>query len=251
MNCSALRPVSLGARNIMTERRFTILSTATLPFERIAHIPESLDVRVVPFIKIIPKDGLELIPLIAQWAAEKKNIVFTSAHAVKIVSDCLKCKPDWKIYCIRRETRIAVEKCFGSSSVRRFAENARLLSGQMIEDGITDALFFCGDHRLDVLPEKLTSHGIRLEEYVVYETRLTPVTLSERPDALLFFSPTAVESFFSVNELPPATAVFAMGTTTARALKKFTDLPVLISPEADKAFVLNMAMEYAQSHPLV
>jgi uroporphyrinogen-III synthase len=235
----------------MADRRFTILSTASLPFERISSIPDFLDVRVIPFIKIISKDRLELIPPISEWAGQKKNIVFTSAHAVKIVSECLKCKPDWKIYCIRQETRIAVEKFFGSQPVRRFADNAWLLSGLMIEDGIQDALFFCGDQRLDILPENLKNHGIRLEEYVVYETRLTPVLLSEIPDALLFFSPTAVHSFFSMNELPPAVAVFAMGKTTASALKKFTELPVLISPEADKAFVLKMAMEYAQSHPII
>ena len=235
----------------MPDRRFTILSTATLPFERISRVPDWVDIQVIPFIKIIPRDGLELIPLISTWAAQKKNIIFTSAHAVKIVSDCLKTIPDWKIFCIRQETRIAVEKFFGSRLVNRFADNARLLAEAMIEEEIKEALFFCGDQRLDILPERLKNHGIQLQELVVYETRLTPVQLSEIPDALLFFSPTAVHSFFSQNALSPGVAVFAMGTTTAKTLKKYTDQRVLISPEADKAFVLQMAMEYAQSHPII
>jgi uroporphyrinogen-III synthase len=235
----------------MPERRFTILSTASLPFERISRVPDWVDVRVIPFIKIIPKDGLELMPLISTWAVQKKNVIFTSAHAVKIVSDYLKTIPDWNIFCIRHETRIAVEKFFGSHLIKRFADNARLLSEAMVDEGIQEAVFFCGDQRLDILPENLRNHGIQLQELVVYETRLTPVQLGELPDALLFFSPTAVQSFFSSNTLSPGVAVFAMGTTTAKTLKKYTDQPVLISPQADKAFVLQMAMEYAQSHPII
>jgi uroporphyrinogen-III synthase len=235
----------------MSERRFTILSTASLPFERVSEIPESVDIQVLPFIKIRPRDSLELIPFISEQAAHKKNVVFTSAHAVKIVCDCLKRVPDWKIFCIRHETRASVEKFFGAGRIGRYAENALLLSGQMIEDAIRDAVFFCGDQRLDILPENLRRHGVTLEEFIVYETRLTPVGLSEIPDVILFFSPTAVESFFSMNELSPLTAVFVMGKTTANSLKKFTDHPVSISPVSDKAFVLKMAMDFAHSHPII
>ena len=42
-----------------------------------------------------------------------------------------------------------------------------------------------------------------------------------------------------------------MGTTTAKALKEIHRMPVIVSPEADKAFVLNMAMDYAGSHPII
>ena len=104
---------------------------------------------------------------------------------------------------------------------------------------------------MNILPENLKKHGVQLEELIVYKTRLTPKKLDARPDAILFFSPTAVRSFFSLNELFPETAVFAMGTTTARALKENTGIPVIVSPEADKAYVLDMAMEYAGSHPII
>jgi uroporphyrinogen-III synthase len=235
----------------MPDRRYTILSTTSLPFERVSPIPDSIDIQVVPFIKIIPGDSLELVPVISEMALQNKNVVFTSAHAVRIVKDCLKQIPNWKIFCVRQETRMAVEKFFGSGSVVRYGENARQLSALVISEGVREAVFFCGDRRLDILPEILRNHGLDLEELIVYQTRLTPVHLSEKPDAVLFFSPTAVDSFFSMNGLSPGVAVFAMGKTTADALKKFTELPVLISPETDKAFVVAMAMEYAQSHPII
>jgi uroporphyrinogen-III synthase len=241
----------LWKRNNMPERRFTILSTASLPFDRIPAIPDSVDVQVIPFIEISPRSGVELKPFITEYAAEKLNVVFTSAHAVKFVSGWLKHKPNWKIYCIRNETRIAVANWFGSEVECKFASNALFLSRLMIADGIKKALFFCGDQRLDILPDNLKKNGIELNELVVYDTLLKPVKIIDPPDAMLFFSPTAVRSYFAVNDISSGTTVFAMGTTTAAALKQNTAHPVIISPEADKAFVFNMAIEYATSHPIL
>jgi uroporphyrinogen-III synthase len=235
----------------MRDRQFTILSTATLPFDLVSRIPDSIDVRVIPFIEILARTDEKITKTIRSLSSKKITAVFTSAYAVKFVAALLDQKPDWKIYCIRNETRIAVENEFGAGHIAKFADNAQFLSEQIVGDGIKEAVFFCGDQRMNILPENLKLNGIQLEELIVYETRLTPKKLDARPDAILFFSPTAVRSFFSMNELLPGTTVFAMGTTTAKALKENTTMPVIISPEADKAYVLHMAMEYAGSHPII
>jgi uroporphyrinogen-III synthase len=235
----------------MRDRQFTILSTAALPFERVSRIPDSIDVQVIPFIEILGRTDEKIKTKIRGLASGKITAVFTSAYAVKSVTALLDQQPDWKIYCIRNETRIAVENDFGVDRIVKFADNAQLLSEQIIGDGIKEAVFFCGDQRMNILPENLKQHNIQLEELIVYETRLTPKKLDTSPDAILFFSPTAVRSFFSMNELLPGTTVFAMGTTTANALKENTGIPVIVSREADKAYVLQMAMEYAGSHPII
>ncbi len=233
----------------MSNRRYSILSTATLPFDRIDHIPESVEIKVVPFIQIIPIPSVELKPAINELASEKQQIIFTSAHAARIVGECLGYKPAWNIYCIRNETRLTVEKIFGADSISGYADNALSLSELIINDGIEKAIFFCGDQRMAVLPDRLLAQGVALTEMVVYETRLTPVKIKENPDAILFFSPTAVKSFFSANTPQNETRLFAMGKTTARALANFTTDNIIVSPESDKAHVLNMAIEYAISHP--
>jgi uroporphyrinogen-III synthase len=235
----------------MRDRQFTILSTAALPFERVSRIPDSIDIQVIPFTEILARTDEKIKTTIRLLASKKITAVFTSAYAVKFVAALLDQKPDWKIYCIRNETRIAAENGFGTDRIAKFADNAQFLSEQIISDGIKEAVFFCGDQRMNILPENLKQHGVQLEELIVYDTRLTPEKLDARPDAILFFSPTAVHSFFSVNELFPGTTVFAMGTTTAKALEENTSLPVIVSPEADKAYVLHMAMEYAGSHPII
>jgi uroporphyrinogen-III synthase len=235
----------------MPDRRYHILSTASLPFERIHRIPETIEINVVPFIKIIPRPSVELKPVIAEFGSENQIVVFTSAHAVKYVSECLSYKPEWRIYCIRNETRIAVENFFGVESIVKYAGNALLLAQHMIADGTKNAIFFCGDQRMDILPDILKKNGVRLTELIVYDTRLTPVQIKENPDAILFFSPTAVQSFFSINVLAPDIRVFAMGKTTAAELMTFTSNEIIISPESDKAYVLNMAVEHAASHPII
>jgi uroporphyrinogen-III synthase len=233
----------------MSNRRYNILSTASLPFERLGHVPESIEIKVLPFIKIISTPSVELKPIITEWAMEKRNIIFTSAHATRIVAENVNAVPDWKIYCTRNETRFVVQKFFGVNSISKYAENALSLSQYIINDGIKNAIFFCGDQRMDILPDILKKNGVNLTELVVYKTRLTPVQLKENPDAVLFFSPTAVRSFFSVNTLESDTRIFAMGRTTAEALSNFTSQEIIISRESDKAHVVNMAIEYGVSHP--
>ncbi len=235
----------------MPDQLFTILSTAPLPMERIENIPDTIDLRVVAFTEIEARINDSLKSRINSLSSEQLTVVFTSAYAVKFVAGLLNKKPDWKIYCIRNETRIAVINWFDSSSIVHFASNALTLSKCMIAENVREAVFFCGDQRMDILPDNLKNHGVELEEVIVYNTRLTPVLIKEQPDALLFFSPTAVRSFFSINSVNADCRIFAMGKTTAEAIRGFVQENIIISPEADKAFVFNMAVQYAASHPII
>lgn len=234
----------------MRDRPFTILATAHIPFERIPQLPDSVIFSIIPFIEILPRQDEPLKSQVRSLETKKTTVVFTSAHAVKSVTAWLTQKPDWTIYCIRYETGLALEKYFGRENILRTADNAQSLSERILADKVEEAFFFCGDQRLDILPDQLKKHGIRLTELIVYDTKLSPVRIEEQPDAILFFSPTAVKSYFSVNDLSPNTLIFAMGKTTAATLKKYTSLPVIISPEADKSFVIHKALEYAGSHPI-
>jgi uroporphyrinogen-III synthase len=235
----------------MSERHFTILSTASIPFERIPEIPVSVNLQIIPFIEIVAREDEALKKQVQNLAKEKKTMVFTSAHAVRWIKNLLIEKPDWNIYCTRYETRRAIAEWVGENSIVKIADNAKALSELILTDGVQDLLFFCGDQRMDILPDHLKKHGVHLTELIVYDTRLTPVQIVNHPDAILFFSPTAVKSFFSVNILKPSTSIFAMGQTTAASLKKYTRLPVIISPESDKSYVIKMALAHAGIHPVI
>jgi uroporphyrinogen-III synthase len=235
----------------MRDRQYTILSTANLPFERIGHIPETIEIRVMPFTEIIARSDENLFSRIKKLSQHNLNAVFTSANAVKIVAGILQEKPGWKVYCIRNETRNAVKNWLGEDSIIRTAENASALSDLLIVDKVNNVNFFCGDQRLNTLPDRLKENNIRVKEWIVYDTLFKPEQISYQPDAVLFFSPTAVKSFFSSNRLQAGSKVFAMGKSTAAALQTFFAGPVIISPEPDKALVVHMAITNATSHPIL
>ncbi len=112
---------------------------------------------------------------------------------------------------------------------------------------INEVVYFCGDKRRAELPEKLTAQGIRLKEVIVYRTALTPQVIEKKYDAILFFSPSGVESFFSVNEIDPDVVLFTIGTTTGDAIKNRTGNKIVTGPVTDKDELARHAMAYFTS----
>jgi len=227
----------------MPENRFLILSTAPLPSDKLPAIPDPIDLRVVPFIRISPcqDEGFQVPALMKQ----KITAIFTSPQAVGILQNKNLTPSEWTVYCIQNETRAAVEQWIGKNCIRYAAKNAEALSDKIIADQVKDVVFFCGRQRLNALPDRLRLEGISLREVVLYDTLLTPVKIEEMPSLILFFSPSAVKSYFTLNQVEPSTRIIAIGTTTAAEIKKHTNNPVTISPEADKTFILNLAVEMA------
>ena len=105
-------------------------------------------------------------------------------------------------------------------------------------------IFFCGDQRRDELPVKLKSNGIEVEEIIVYKTIEIPNALSKQYDGILFFSPSAVRSFFSKNEVPGKSQIFAIGSTTAREVKNYTQQSVHITNNPGKGNLVKTAIKY-------
>jgi uroporphyrinogen-III synthase len=73
---------------------------------------------------------------------------------------------------------------------------------------------------------------------VIYETIETPQVSTEDIDGILFFSPSAVQSFFSVNQLKKETVCFSIGYTTAESVAGFTDNRIIISEAPSQEMIL-------------
>ncbi|QED38355.1 uroporphyrinogen-III synthase [Antarcticibacterium arcticum] len=82
--------------------------------------------------------------------------------------------------------------------------------------------FFCGDKRMDDIPLSLKKNNINFREIEVYRTHLDPKAFDQEFDGILFFSPSAVQSYIMKNETSSSVA-FCIGTTTAAEAKKYTD----------------------------
>jgi uroporphyrinogen-III synthase len=127
------------------------------------------------------------------------------------------------------------------------ANNATNLAQKIIESGVKEIVFVCGNKRRDELPVLLNKAGIEIHELTVYETTKTPIVISEDFDAILFFSPSAVQSFFSVNQLKKNTACFAIGETTAGSISDVTNNRIIISKSPSQEEMLASVHFYFQN----
>jgi uroporphyrinogen-III synthase len=95
------------------------------------------------------------------------------------------------------------------------AELASIICNQYQKSSFT---FFSGNLRRDILPEAMLLAQINFEEIVIYETILQSHKINKKPEGILFFSPSGVESYLQQNTITTETC-FCIGKTTAEALE--------------------------------
>ena len=169
--------------------------------------------------------------------------VFTSANAVKAVAPIYKKPKSWKVYSISNTTARLITELF-KILISGMAGNAATLADVIIKDRPKKVYFFCGNLRRDALPEKLRQANIEVEELVVYQTTETPTVITTVYDGILFYSPSTVHSFFSVNTVEAATQLFAIGFTTAETILLYTSNPVKISDKAGKEDMVHQVIQH-------
>lgn len=186
----------------------------------------------IPFIVTEEMLSSEAELRIQQLLLQSHFVVFTSINSVKAVQKLITNKPSWKIFCIAHKTKELVANIFGTDSIVDSAFDGAALAEKVIANGsVKKVIFFCGNQRRDELPEELKKQGIEVEEITVYETIAKPVLISKKYDGFLFFSPSGVRSFFSVNTIEHPAQIFVIGNTTANEFKKYSQLPIIISEQ--------------------
>ncbi|MCA1802878.1 MAG: uroporphyrinogen-III synthase [Rhodothermaceae bacterium] len=92
----------------------------------------------------------------------------------------------------------------------------------LLDTQITELIHWCGLRRRPEFGERLGAAGVLVHEVIVYDTLPeTDITVpSIKPDAVLFYSPSAVEALFEGGPLPQwSCPLIAIGQTTADALQ--------------------------------
>ncbi len=229
-------------------QRPTILSTIPLdPFLLNRAMDSGVLLDTASFINIEPCSHE---PAVAQEienvCAQPAIVVFTSANAVTSVCGSAGFKnPGWKIFCIERATKKAVLQYFAEADILGSADNSEDLALTIKNaPGVREVVFFCGDKRMDTLPANLLASGIITKETVVYKTVEQSHFVEKDYDAILFYSPSGVSSFFSMNTLNPDTVLFAIGNTTADAIKLETNNKIIVCDTPSKEILLYKAISY-------
>ena len=226
----------------------SILSTRPIDgalIEKAAY--QNITIDTLTFIEVEKSVTDEVAQQIALLSKQQSTIVFTSMNAVEIVVEAIPADavmPDWKIYCIGGATFTLVKKYWPYDNLLYTAKNATELAEKIIAQNVPKVTFFCGNKRREELPELLRKENIVVDELVVYETIETPVKIDKNYDGILFFSPSAVTSFFSNNKIHPETNLFAIGKTTANTIKECCANNIIISEFPAKDQLVDKAIEY-------
>ena len=198
------------------------------------------------FIATEPIQTIEVQQEIEQAALQVATVIFTSMNAVEAVTDTLDGHvPEWQIYCIGHTTKQLVETYFGTGTVTGSADSAAELADLIIENNdAEEVIFFCGNKRRDDLLNKLQDENIIVNEIVVYLTKDIQHRVAERYDAILFFSPSAAESFFKINNPVPECILFAIGNTTRKTIEQFCENKIIVSKSPGKDMLVEQALTY-------
>ena len=165
-------------------------------------------------------------------------LIFTSQNAVESVLRNKKLVEiqSRKCFCVGEKTKALLEEN-GFEVIEYSAYAAELASIICSQYSKNSFSFFCGNIRRDVLPDALRLVQITLDEIEVYETILTPHKIDFIPNGILFFSPSAVESYLQENKIGNENC-FCIGKTTAEALKDITKNVIIAhQPTVDSVVV--------------
>lgn len=205
------------------------------------------EVDVIPFIETSVIKTKKTQQQIEHVLNKHANVIFTSNNAVKAVAENLQHhKPDWKIYCIGNTTKTLAEEYFGNDSIIATADDGTALANRIItqKGKLNEIYFFCGDKRRNELPGLLKQNNITVNEIEVYTTTMLEYTVEKNYDAVLFFSPSAVQGFFVHNSIEEKTALFAIGNTTANEIKKFVKNEIIVSDKPGKNELAEKVIAY-------
>ncbi len=164
----------------------------------------------------------------------KDNLIFTSQNAAQSVllhpkSEELKVK---NVFCVGIKTKALLEENgFNVDVYVDYASDlAEIITLIYSSESFT---FFSGNLRKETLPKALKAAKVNFNEIQVYETTLTPQKIKTPVDGILFFSPSAVESYLKDNKIKNEIC-FCIGETTAETLEKTTrNIIVADQPSVD------------------
>ncbi len=174
----------------------------------------------------------------------KDNLIFTSQNAAQSVllhPKGLELKTK-KVFCVGLKTKALLEEngFIVDVYVDYASDLAEIITLIYANESYT---FISGNLRKETLPKALKAAKVNFNEIQVYETTLTPQKIKNAVDGILFFSPSAVESYLKDNKIKKEIC-FCIGNTTADALDKITKNIIVADQPSVEEVIEDVIEEY-------
>ena len=171
-------------------------------------------------------------------------LIFTSQNAVESILQHPKCNElkSKNVFSVGMKTKdLLTQNGFNVIAYTGYASDlAEIISLIYSKESYT---FFCGNLRRAILPNTLKENGITFNEIEVYETNITSKKITNKLDGILFFSPSAVESYLKLNTIKDEMC-FCIGETTAESLENKKIKNIIIADKPSVENVISDVLEY-------
>jgi uroporphyrinogen-III synthase len=195
-------------------------------------------------ISLIDEDFIETKIKNFELLKVNDNLIFTSQNAVQSILQHPKCDElkTKNVFSVGMKTKdLLTENGFNVVAYTGYASDlAEIISLIYSNESYT---FFSGNLRRDVLPNTLKENEITFNEIEVYETNITSKKITNKLDGILFFSPSAVESYLKLNTIKEEMC-FCIGETTAEALENKKVKNIIIADKPSVENVIDEVIEY-------
>jgi uroporphyrinogen-III synthase len=198
--------------------------------------------------EVLESNFIEVETKIFQLNGIKDNLIFTSQNAVRSLlthpqfeenKSGLQSK---KVFCVGVKSKtILTDAGFEVVAYADYASDLAEIISLIYANG--SYTFFSGNLRKETLLLVLKNAGIEFNEIEVYETQLKPHKIKEAVDAILFFSPSGVESYLKDNPIKKELC-FCIGETTAEALENKHIKNIIIAEFPSVENVITEVKEY-------
>lgn len=189
-------------------------------------------------ITLLEHDFIKIETLSFQLKSKPDLLLFTSQNAVKSVLENAEVTnlKNIPVICVGSITRKLLENSgFKVLETKEYAsELAPIIQEKYANSHIA---FFAGNLRRHVLPTAMQEANITYDEYLVYQNTENSTKINNNIQAILFYSPSGVNSYLKQNTISNQIC-FCIGTTTAEALTEITQNIVISNQQTIEAVVL-------------
>lgn len=212
-------------------------------------IPLNIVVDELPFIVTQHTTDTNILDQLNNLIQHKEFVVFTSQIAVDWVTKNSTVIPKWDIACMEGQTQKALIDLGWGALISHTANNGTELAKKIASSVPKSTIinFIGSNQRLANLPNYLNNQGFSVKELVAYTTTAKYQDIDKQYDALIFLSPSAVNSFFDFYSISENVKIFSIGQTTAEAVHNRTKNETIVSDGVSQKDLFNKIINYYQN----
>lgn len=168
-------------------------------------------------------------------------LVITSINAVKsLIKNKITLKEHQSVWCIGKKTRDFLEQ--NQLNVEVCFDYAKELNTYIKHNNNHCFLWLRGNLSTDDLTKDFDNR-INWTEMITYNTTLSPQEIEDKIDAIMFFSPSGVQSYLMNNKINHQIC-FCIGNTTANELIKLNIPNIIIAKQTSVESVIESIQQY-------